>query len=69
MATECAKLPNGVIDQQKYRHILRTANIVFAPVKVLQNLSWYVLESYTFRIRFYQIILIHQNFSITLFAP
>ncbi|XP_055322839.1 uncharacterized protein LOC129578382 isoform X1 [Sitodiplosis mosellana] len=38
-ASECAKLPNGTVDQRKYQHILRTANIVFAPVGLLHGLS------------------------------
>lgn len=46
MATEYAKRPNGEIDPIKYGHILRTANIVFTPVKFLQNLKGYVLNYY-----------------------
>lgn len=41
-ATELAKSRNGHFDRSKFNDILRTANIIFSPIKQLYTLSRYV---------------------------
>lgn len=55
-ASECAKLPNDKnIDVKKYNELLRTANIIFAPVNFLHRLTRYV-DTINFQLHFFHIL-------------